>query len=260
MKLAKIALGLALVCLSAAPALAHFGMIIPDKNLVAKSGPKVVNAKLMFWHPMEDHGMGLAKPQAGVMLDGKKTDLSASLKPLSLAGKQAWGLSLPIRRPGDYILYMTPQPYWEPAEDCFIIHYTKTVIDALGAEEGWDQAVGTKIEIIPLTRPYGLYAGNSFTGKVIYKGKPLAGGHGGGRVLQPRGQAGCPGQRLHHPGGEHRRQRNVHLHHALGRLVGLRGPDHRRREAEERRQGQGRGGGRRALALRPPPGQVAPQA
>ncbi|MCB2227028.1 MAG: DUF4198 domain-containing protein [Desulfarculaceae bacterium] len=192
MKLAKIVLCLALLCLAASPALAHFGMIIPDKNLVGKSDPKVVSAKLMFWHPMEDVGMSLAKPRAGVLLDGKKTDLSDSLKPLSLGGKQAWSLSLPIRRPGDYILYMTPQPYWEPAEDCFIIHHAKTVVDALGAEEGWDRPVGTKIEIIPLTRPYGLYAGNSFTGKVIYKGKPLAGAMVEVEAYSPGGKRRAP--------------------------------------------------------------------
>ncbi|MCF8034853.1 MAG: DUF4198 domain-containing protein [Desulfarculaceae bacterium] len=176
MKLAKSALLAALLCLAASPALAHFGMIIPDKNLVGKNDPKTVSARLMFWHPREDQGMDLAKPaEAGVLLGGKKTDLTAQLKPLKIKGKAAWGLSQKIRRPGDYILYMTPQPYWEPAEDCFIIHYTKTVVDALGAEVGWDQPVGSKIEIIPLSRPYGLYAGNSFTGEVIYKGKPLAG-------------------------------------------------------------------------------------
>ncbi len=176
MKLAKLAIAAVALFLTASPALAHFGMIIPDRNIVTKDDPKLVNLRLMFWHPMEDQGMNLVKPaQAGVMLHGKKSDLSAQLKPLKIAGKSAWSLSHKIRRPGDYTFYMIPQPYWEPAEDCFIVHYTKTVVDALGAEEGWDRPLGTKMEIIPLSRPYGLWAGNSFTGQVLYKGKPLAG-------------------------------------------------------------------------------------
>lgn len=28
---------------------------------------------------------------------------------------------------------MEPQPYWEPTEDCYIIHYTKAVVTAFGA-------------------------------------------------------------------------------------------------------------------------------
>jgi nickel transport protein len=193
MKLAKLAMSVAVLVLIASPAWAHFGMIIPDRNLVGKSDPKVINLQLMFWHPMENHGMNLAKPQAaGVMLEGKKRDLTGQLKPAQLRGKQIWTLSLPIRRPGDYIFYMTPQPYWEAAEDCFIIHYTKTVVDALGYEEGWDRPVGTKIEIIPLSRPYGLWAGNSFTGKVLYKGKPLAGTAVEVEFFNPQGKHHAP--------------------------------------------------------------------
>ena len=67
---------------------------------------------------------------------------------------------------------MEPQPYWEPAEDCFIIHYTKVCVDALGMEEGWDTPVGLETEIVPLTRPYGLWTNNLFTGQVLVKGKP----------------------------------------------------------------------------------------
>jgi cobalt/nickel transport protein len=110
-----------------------------------------------------------------VVLKGKKTDLKPSLKEVKVDGHSTWQGTYKVKRPGDYIFYMVPKPYWEPAEDCFIVHYTKTVIDALGAEEGWDEPLGLKMEIVPLTRPYGLYAGNSFSGQVFYKGKPLPG-------------------------------------------------------------------------------------
>ena len=70
---------------------------------------------------------------------------------------------------------MEPKPYWEPAEDCFIIHYTKTIIAAFGADAGWDEPIGLKTEIVPLTRPFGLYAGNVFQGIVLVGGKPAPG-------------------------------------------------------------------------------------
>lgn len=155
-------------------ALAHFGMVIPDSNITTRPGN--MNLRFLFWHPFENHGMDLVKPaEMGVMVDGKKTSLLGAAKETKTDGRSTWQAQYMIKRPGDYIFYMVPKPYWEPAEDCFIIHYTKTIVDALAAEEGWDQPVGLKVEIMPLTRPYGIYAGNSFTGQVLYKGKPLAG-------------------------------------------------------------------------------------
>ncbi len=161
-------LGLAL------PAWAHFGMVIPEKNIVTRPGPITVD--FLFWHPMEDRGMNLVKPQeAGVFFKGKKTSLLPVMMERDRKGRKTWQATYRIQRPGDYYFYMVPKPYWEPAEDCFIIHYTKAPVSAMGAEEGWDQPLGLKMEIIPLTRPYGLYAGNTFQGRVLYRGKPLAG-------------------------------------------------------------------------------------
>ena len=54
-----------------------------------------------------------------------------------------------------------------------IVHYTKVVIDVLGAEKGWDALVGLPVEIEPLVRPYGLWTGNTFRGIVRYHGKPV---------------------------------------------------------------------------------------
>ena len=71
------------------------------------------------------------------------------------------------------MFYMEPQPYWEPAEDVFIIHYTKTVVTAFGDDEGWDEEIGLKTEIVPLSKPFGLYMGNVFQGIVKLDGKPV---------------------------------------------------------------------------------------
>lgn len=162
-------------CLLAAPAaMAHFGMVIPDSNLMERPG--VMTLDFRFWHPLEGLGMDLAKPaEVGVFLAGKKTSLLPMLVEKKVGKHTTWQAAYKVKRPGDYIFYMAPQPYWEPSEDCYIIHYSKTVVSALGAEDGWDQLLGLPLEILPLTRPYGLYAGNSFTGQVLYRGKPLAG-------------------------------------------------------------------------------------
>ena len=71
------------------------------------------------------------------------------------------------------MFYMEPQPYWEPAEDSYIVHYTKTVVAAYGEDEGWSEPIGLKTEIVPLSRPFGLYAGNVFQGVVMVSAKPV---------------------------------------------------------------------------------------
>ena len=168
------------IFLTSSPALAHFGTITPSNDIVTQDDDKTLNIQVKFIHPLEGHYMEMVKPERfGVMHDGKKTDLLSSLK--ETKGKSAdqdksftfWKTDYKIRRPGDYTFFVEPKPYWEPAEDCFIIHYTKVCVDALGLEEGWDEPVGLETEIIPLTRPYGLWTGNLFTGQVLLKGKPV---------------------------------------------------------------------------------------
>lgn len=180
--------------LAAGPAAAHFGMIIPQKNLVEKDDPKTISLQYRFWHPMENQGLELGKPQeAGYVLDGKKHDLLPALQAQKTQEKTTWAASLEIKRPGDYVFYLTPPPYFEPAEDKFIIHYTKTVVGVLNRQEGWDKPVGQPLEILPLTRPYGLYAGNSFTGQVLRKGKPMAEAEVEVEFFNSEGQRQTPG-------------------------------------------------------------------
>ena len=120
-----------------------------------------------------DAGHGYAA--APVTVDGKTENLKPLLKPVSIIGHQAWQATYSVKRPGVYQFAMEPAPYFEPAEDCFIIHYTKTVIAAFGEEEGWDVPLGLKTEIVPLTRPFANYSGNLFQGRVLLDGKPVPG-------------------------------------------------------------------------------------
>ena len=156
------------------PALAHFGMVIPSDNMVMQGENKTVTLDLSFSHPMEGIGMELITPKAfGVNAVGKDQNLLKSLKPIKIMGHGAWQAKYKISRPGVYAFYLEPTPYWEPAEDCFIIHYTKTVVTAFGDDEGWDAELGLKTEIVPLAKPFGLYAGNVFQGVVKFNGKPV---------------------------------------------------------------------------------------
>jgi cobalt/nickel transport protein len=155
---------------------AHFGLILPDKAMVMQGDNQNLEMILAFCHPFEQKGMDMAKPkQFGVKAGKEKTDLLGTLQETKVMDQQAWKTNYAIKKPGIYTFYFDPAPYWEPAEDKYIIHQTKTYVAALGEEEGWDQEVGLKAEIVPLTRPFGLYAGNAFQGVVKFKGKPVSG-------------------------------------------------------------------------------------
>ncbi|NLD36434.1 MAG: DUF4198 domain-containing protein [Desulfatiglans sp.] len=157
-------------------AFAHFGMAIPSTSMVMQGDARDVIFEISFSHPFEMVGMDMERPvKFELIMNNEKTDLLPSLKETSIMGKKGWHMSRKINRPGVYWLHVEPTPYWESAEDCYIIHYTKTVVAAFGDDEGWDRPIGVKTEIVPLTRPFGLYAGNLFQGVVLVDGKPAPG-------------------------------------------------------------------------------------
>ncbi|MBP8673371.1 MAG: DUF4198 domain-containing protein [Synergistales bacterium] len=161
----------------ATAAFAHFQVILPNDDIITQDEDRNVTLSLLFIHPFEQQLMDMKKPTAfGVMARDQKTDLLPTLSEFSPAeGFKAWKASYEIRRPGDHIFYVEPTPYWEPAEGKYIIHYAKTVVNAFGMEEGWNARLDLRAEIIPLTRPYGLWEGNVFQGQVLVDGMPLPG-------------------------------------------------------------------------------------
>jgi cobalt/nickel transport protein len=153
---------------------AHFGMVIPSDSMIMQEDNRNIRLTLSFSHPFEMVGMELEKPKRfEVIFDGEKTDLLETLRKAVVLGHTGWETDYLVKRPGVYIFSMEPVPYWEPAEDCFIVHHTKTVITAFGDDEGWDAEAGLKTEIVPISRPFGLYAGNVFQGIVRLDGKPV---------------------------------------------------------------------------------------
>jgi len=157
------------------PARAHFLLLIPSNDVISPQDERTIVLDVRFTHPMEGGPMmDMGRPRRfGVLVGGQTYDLAAQLAPVKIDGHTAFTARVPISRPGDYVFFIEPAPYWEPAEGKMIVHYTKVVVDAFGAEEGWDALVGLPVEIEPLVRPYGLWAGNTFRGIVRHHGKPV---------------------------------------------------------------------------------------
>jgi cobalt/nickel transport protein len=163
-----------LVLAAAAPVQAHFQELIPSTDIVPDEGTKSVDLTAVFTHPVEGGPtMDMDPPAAfGVLDDSKMIDLRGTLKPKMVDGKKAFEARYTFKKPGDYVFYLQPAPYWEAAEKHFLVHHTKVVVD-FGAGETWDALVGAPMEIRPLSRPYGLWTGNLFRGVALKDGKPL---------------------------------------------------------------------------------------
>ncbi len=163
------------VLLASAPASAHFQTLLPSRDIVTSATGRSIELDIRFTHPMEwGPVMEMKTPtRFGVIANGRNIDLRKTLVPRHLEGATAYNSRFTVKEPADYLFFIDPAPYWEPAEQKMIIHYTKVVVDAYGAEDGWDASTGQPVEIMPLVRPYGLWTGNIFRGIVKHNGKAV---------------------------------------------------------------------------------------
>lgn len=169
----------------ASSALAHFQMVYTPESALEKGGELAL--KVVFTHPFADeHAMDMGlqpdKTREGVvefyaLHKDKKTDLLPTLKDMKFKGSHNTGMgyetSYKARGMGDHVFVLTPAPYYEANEDAFIQQITKTMVNVAGAPTNWDEELGLKAEIVPLTKPYSIWTGSTFTGIVKSAGKPV---------------------------------------------------------------------------------------
>ncbi len=162
-----------------APAYAHYQMLIPSDDVVTHKERRAIDLDIRFNHPFEGLGVPMEAPaRFGVWVAGRDTDLTDRLKPVKVTDRvgevlPAYALTYSFRKPGDHIFYVEPRPFWDEAEEIFLVQHAKVVVNTFGLEEGWDHELGMKAEIVPLTRPYGLWAGNVFQGIAKLDGEPV---------------------------------------------------------------------------------------
>ncbi len=166
-----------LLALAGSFAWGHFQVLLPSADIVTTGDTRTVELDILFTHPMQQGPvMDMARPaRFGVLIDGEHHDLIDTLTPgdIPSSGAKTYRTSYRLAQPGDHVFYIEPEPYWEPSEQKMIVHYTKAVVSAFGAETGWDAMVGLPVEIEPLVRPYGLWTGNLFRGIVRHNGQPV---------------------------------------------------------------------------------------
>ncbi len=159
-------------------ALAHFQMLYTPNMALTKGG--TIDLKHVFTHPFADeHTMDMAGVEEFYVITekGGKKDLKDTLKPIDFKGKTNAGKSYEskyrARSLGDHVLVMVPIPYYDEKEEAYMQQITKTIVNVAGVPNGWDATLNLDAEIVPLTKPYAIWAGGTFTGIVMSNGKPV---------------------------------------------------------------------------------------
>jgi cobalt/nickel transport protein len=159
-----------LLC-SASCASAHFNFALTDKWSMEHIQPN--NVQIIWGHPYE--GIYFDAPNMTDSQILKPDGTTSSLTPteITVEGNRAWELSFTPDIKGDYIVCADFKALVVEEEEVAWEDHVKAIVH-YKTSDGWDQTTGQIIEIIPLTRPYGLEEGFVFVGKAIYNGAPLA--------------------------------------------------------------------------------------
>jgi len=158
-------------------AMAHFQINYTPNTALDK--PQDIEMIQAFTHPFADeHTMDMAGVEEFYVINrGKKTDLKESMKPITFKGNtnsgKGYAITYPAKRMGDHLFVLTPTPYFEPNEDAYIQQITKTIVNVAGMPTDWDEELGLKAEIVPLTKPYAIWEGGTFTGIVKSNGEAV---------------------------------------------------------------------------------------
>lgn len=177
--LLRIPLALTLSLLFAATSLGHYNMLLPQAAS-AKRGERITFI-YQWGHPFEHQLFDALMPESVIVVapDGKKTDLLKTLEKTTLPGsdgKKVTAYRLPYTPGlrGDYLFILHTPPIWMESDKEFLQDTVKVILH-VQAQKGWDVSAGSALELMPMTRPYGLQPGMVFQAQVTSLSKPMAG-------------------------------------------------------------------------------------
>jgi cobalt/nickel transport protein len=179
LKAGMVGMGWILVLILVRTAGAHFQTFWPDVGNGYGQRGKVVTWTYFWGHPYEKILFDTQKPNFYVIRpDGKRDSVLIEATEMidEETGKRrkTYKLTYTPTAIGDSYLCLEAPPYFVEEEGLFWKDYVKQYIHVM-AEQGWDRPVGMEIEIVPLTRPYGMEEGFVFKGQALFQGKPLVG-------------------------------------------------------------------------------------
>ena len=154
----------------------HFNFFLPEEWSMNKAEENSID--IIWGHPYEGiYFDAPAMTNCSVLTpDGAINILPSTEMTVSGTEGPAKGIkvSLTPDLKGDYIVYADFEALVVEEEEVAWEDHVKAIFH-YKTSGGWDQQTGQIMEIVPLTRPYGLEAGFIFTGQALYDGQPLPG-------------------------------------------------------------------------------------
>lgn len=161
---------LLLLPLLAGVAWAHFPIATPGRLFLTKG--QTTRVTWAYGHPYEVERAPAAKPLRARLFAPQGEP--AALSPVQLPGEPArWAFDVTPAQRGDHLLLIEGAPLSHGQDQ--VRDFAKLVLPVSGVERGWDRAAGAPLEIVPLTRPYGLPDQVTLRAQVLRNGEPLAG-------------------------------------------------------------------------------------
>lgn len=110
-----------------------------------------------------------------------RKDLLSTLLPVQLEqnGKKvrAYSTKYKASAMGDHLFVAVGAPFYSYIEGVYIQQFTKTVLNIAGKPSDWDLELGLDAEIVPLSKPYAISKGGSFSAMVKASGIPVPYAH-----------------------------------------------------------------------------------
>ncbi len=152
---------------------AHYPILMLSKSPIKIKQRGTVNVIYGRGH-LYKHEMSTApRPDwvRAISFDGMVKDLSSSLKKNGNIFTMPWQ----IKRPGDNWIVAHIPLGWSDHDMSWVETTVRTVAH-IGFSKGWEEPLGlAKVEILPLTRPYGLLPGDVMRVKILKDGKGVPG-------------------------------------------------------------------------------------
>ncbi|MBQ4567716.1 MAG: DUF4198 domain-containing protein [Desulfovibrio sp.] len=114
-------------------------------------------------------------PSAEGVLQPDRRDLLGDVEEIRYLEQKAWGANVALEKAGLHHFILEARPWWDEQRQRFIQQYAKVTVPVLGIERGWNIPTRQRLEILPLTRPFGLTVPTIFSGRAVRSGNPLSG-------------------------------------------------------------------------------------
>lgn len=115
-----------------------------------------------------------ADKEDGLAESPARKDLLGDVEEIRYLNKKAWGANVALPEPGLYQFIMEGKPFWNEKKNEFFQQSAKLYLPVLSNGSGWDKAVSQDLEIVPLTRPYGLQNPAFFSAMLVKNGKAVS--------------------------------------------------------------------------------------